>query len=679
MASISSLGIGSGLDLGSLISGLLQAERAPAENRLAFKEQTITTKLSAFGLLRSSLAQFQSSLSGLQSSAAFNAKTSTLSDSSLFSATTTSTADTGSYSVEVSALAKSHSLASNAATAYSSVDDSIGSGSLSIQFGTTGTGPYSFSADASKPAQVIEVSALNNNTTLSGLRDYINDNDYDVQASIINDGNGYRLVLTSENTGAANSMEITVSGDGDGDDEDNSGLSQLAFNAAAQSSLTQTVAAQDAALSINGLDITRDTNVITGAIDGVTLNLLKSDPGTVIQVDIAENRAEITASINSFVDSYNELVNNIKSLTSYNAESGSGSVLTGDFTVRSIGSQIRNLVFGRVSGLQGNIRSLVDIGVSTNSNGTLEIDSSKLQEALIDNSSEVEALFTLQGRSSSSAMNYVSSTSDTQPGNYPVNLVSYLTQGTYSGGAVNSLRVRNNNNNLTLLIDGISTGNILLTNATYASETALASEIETQINAAAALVTAGKSVSVNYIASSNRFDIVSNSSGSGSSVEVTAVAGQTNNDFGISVANGIDGTDPSATINGVAASLSGNILTSNSGDSLGLSVELLNNVTGNVGSISVTRGLAGMLDDLMDRLLQADGTIAAREESLNDGIEEINGDRINLDNRISKLEARLVRQFTALDVLVAQFNQTSSFLSQQLANLPKPNSISGNN
>ena len=141
MAVISSLGVGSGLDLGSLVSGLIEAERAPVANRLAVKEQNLTAELSAFGLLRSSLAQFQSSLSGLQSATAFNAKDISLSNDSVFSATVENFADVGSYSVEVSALAKAQSLASNAATAFTTVDDVVGEGTLTIQFGTTTTGP----------------------------------------------------------------------------------------------------------------------------------------------------------------------------------------------------------------------------------------------------------------------------------------------------------------------------------------------------------------------------------------------------------------------------------------------------------------------------------------------------------------------------------------------------------
>jgi flagellar hook-associated protein 2 len=680
MATISSLGVGSGLDLGSLVTGLLEAERAPTENRLDLKQQNITTELSAFGLLRSSLAQFQSSLSGLQSSTAFDAKEMSLSDSAVFSASVENFADIGSYSIEVSALAKAQSLASNAATAFATVNDPVGTGTLTIQYGTTAPGPYSFSPDLARATETIVVNATNGNTTLSGLRDYINDNDYGMQASIVNDGNGYRLLLTSQDTGAANSMEITATGDGDGDDNDNLGLSQLAFNASVQTSMLQTVGAQDAAMSINGLNITRDTNTVTGAINGVTLDLLKADIGNLVSIDVKESRTEVTASINGFVEAYNELNKNINTLTSYDPETGTGSALTGDFTVRSIKSQIRSIIFGSVSGLTGNIRSLVDIGITTNTEGSLDVDSSKLDDALNNYASEVETLFSLQGRTTDPGVRYLSATADTIPGEYGVNVTSLLTKGVLTGtGTVNDLTVQSNRDNMTLTVDGFSTGSITLTSATYLTEAALASEIQTQINAASTLLTNGISVSVNYDAPGDRFVITSNSSGLGSSVAITVVDPQTFNQFGLAVGNGSDGTDLAGTINGQPAIAQGQVLTSLSGDSQGLSIEVPSGPIGNRGTLTVSNGLAKMLDNLLDNFLLSDGFIASREESINDSLDDIADERIKLDDRLASLEARLIRQFSALDILVAQFNQTSIFLTQQLANLPKPNSINNNN
>ncbi len=679
MAAISSLGVGSGLDLGSLVSGLIEAERAPVANRLAAKEQDLTAELSAFGLLRSSLSQFQTSLGGLQSSTAFDAKSISLSNDGIFSASVENFADIGSYSVEVTAIAKAQSLASSAATAFTTVDDVIGNGILTIQFGTTTTEPYGFTPDPEQGPQAITVNAANGNNTLSGLRDYINDNDFDVQASIVNDGSGYRMVLTSERTGAQNSMELTVTGDADGNDNDNSGLSQFAFNAAAQTGMFQTVSAQDAALSINGLNITRDTNTVSGAINGVTLDLIKADGGNIVNVDVEENLSEVTASINGFVQAYNDLAENIDALTAYNPETESGSILIGDFTVRSISNQIRNTIFSSVSGLDGNIRSLVDIGITTSSSGKLDIDNTRLKDALTNNGAQVEALFSLQGSTTDPGVRYLAATPETLSGDYAVSVTSFLTQGTLTGtDPVTDLRVRNNSNNMTLQVDGFSTGNITLTNGNYPNEDALATEIETQINAAATLIANSVSVTVNYDVPSDRFVITSISSGVGSSVEITAIDPQVDNRYGLTVGSGVDGTDFIGSINGIPATAEGKVLTSGSGDSKGLSVEVFAGLTGNRGTVSVTRGLAGTLDSLLDRFLQVDGFIASRENNINARLEDIEDERFKLDGRISSLEARLIRQFAALDALVAQFNQTSSFLTQQLANLPKPNSIGSN-
>jgi flagellar hook-associated protein 2 len=683
MAVISSLGVGSGLDLSSLVTGLLDAERAPAANRLATKEQNFATELSGFGLLRSSLAQFQTSLDGLQSADVFDAKAITLSDTSVFTATAENSADIGNYSIEVTALAKAQSLASSAATAFASVDDVVGTGTLEIQFGTTATGPYAFTPDLTRSVQTIEVSVANNNTTLSGLRDYINDKDngYDLQASIINDGNGYRLLLTSVDSGADNSMEITAIGDGDGFDNDNAGLSQLAFNASAQTSMIQTVAAEDAALSINGLKISSETNNIVGAINGVTLDLLKADPGNFISVDVKESRSGITASVSGFVTAYNALVENIDSLTSYDPETGARSALVGDFTVRSIGNQIRNIIFGGLSDFNGNIRSLVDVGITTSSSGTLKLDSSKLADVLQDYPSEVEALFSRQGVATDSGVNYLSATSDTRSGDYAINVTSAATQGLLNGGSgVNNLTIDANNDNLTFLIDGLSSGNLSLTQGVYASAADLASEIQTRINASAALQSSGISVIVAYDGINDRFDITSDQYGSISSVEITAIDVNSNNDLGFSVGQGVAGIDMVGTIDAGLAAVNDQSLTSLGGNSHGLSVEILSpGGLGARGTISFSPGIAGRLDALLNNFLESDGFIASREESINDGLDDIFDERIKLEDRISSLEARLIRQFSALDALVAQFNQTSNFLSLQLANLPKPNSINNNN
>ena len=175
--------------------------------------------------------------------------------------------------------------------------------------------------------------------------------------------------------------------------------------------------------------------------------------------------------------------------------------------------------------------------------------------------------------------------------------------------------------------------------------------------------------------------ITSDSFGPTSTVEITNVDPDTFVDFGLAVGLGVDGTDTgiAGTIDGVSATVNGQILTSVSGNSNGLSVQVLSSGFGDRGSVSITGGLANSLDTLLDNFLETDGFISSREESLNESLDDLDDEIIKLDDRIAILEARLIQQFSALDILISQFNNTSNFLTQQLANLPSPNSINGNN
>ncbi|MDH5352811.1 MAG: flagellar filament capping protein FliD [Gammaproteobacteria bacterium] len=672
---ISSIGVGSGLDLSAIISGLLNAERVPTETRLAYKEKDITAELSAFGAVRSTLSLFQGSLDKLQSESLFNNKKTTVSDSSILTVKADEEAKAGSYSVEVSAIAQKQSLATNASTPFTEMTDTIGTGTLTIRFGETSTGPYAFTPDTSKATQTITVSAENNNTTLSGMRDYINDNDFGFEASIVNDGNGYRLLFTSDSTGAKNSMEITVSSDGDGNDADNSGLSQLAFNASAQTSVSQTVSAQDAALSINGLDITRDSNRVSGAIEGVTLDLLKADIGNQIKVEVSDNYVPAENAIQEFVSTYNDLVNNLNTLTAYDAETGAAGILNGDFTIRSITSQLRRQISSTIAELSGDVRLLADIGITTNSGtGTLDIDSTMLSDALKNSPDQVEALFGRQGRPEDSNISYLTANDDTLAGNYAVNITTLATQGSYSSTAVNSLVIDTNNDDFTIKVDGLE-ASISLSAGTYASGDILAEHIQSQINGNDSIKSSEASVTVSYDAVNNKFDISSASYGSGSSVELTAIDLNSTADLGLSVAVGTDGVDVAGTINGYQATGTGQTLTSDSGDSKGLELLISGGGLGSRGKVSFSSGLAHSLDGVLNQFLESNGLIASRENGLKDSLEDIENQRENLETRLISLEERLIKQYTALDTLIAQFNQTSNFLSQQLANLPKPNSI----
>jgi flagellar hook-associated protein 2 len=679
MASISSLGVGSGLDLGNIVSSLIAAERAPTEQRLDFKEDGLTTELSAFGVFRSSISLFQGASKSLDAAMSGSTKSVTNSDDSVLSTTATSIAAPGSYSVEVSALSQAHAMATSSTTAFEDVNDIIGAGNLSISFGTTTSGPYNFVQDTAKATQSITVSAENGNTTLSGLRDYINDNDYGIQASIVNDGNGFRMVLVSEDTGAKNSMQITVSEDSVGSDIDNDGLSQLAYNSSAQGSMTQTVAAEDAALTINGLEITRESNSVVGAINGVTLNLLQADLGNVVKINVSENVNEAKSAINDFVDTYNGLVSGMTALTKYDAETGTSGILNGDSIVRSFRSQLSNLLSNRLSGLSGNIQSLVDVGITTKADGTFQINNSTLDNALKNSRLEVESLFSVQGLPSDSEIEYLSATGDTMVGDFSVNITALATQGVYNGTAINSaLTIGSTNDEFAIKVNGVLSGNIKLSSGTYADEAALATHIEAQINADDAIKAGDGLVSVIYDSVNNRFDISSKKYGEASKIEFTTIDDTTTTDIGFFLGSGTSGADVIGTINGFAATGNGQTLTSDLGLSKGLSLNINGGLVGSRGSVPFSRGLSSSLEALLTSYLEKDGFISTRENGIKNNIEDISEQRGKLDLKIDSLESRLISQFTALDSLIAKFNNTSSFLTQQLASLPEPNSIGKN-
>jgi flagellar hook-associated protein 2 len=609
----------------------------------------------------------------LKSSSTFDTKSISQSDATLFTSSVTNTADVSQYSIEVTSLAGAHALATGADAGFSNINDSVGTGTLTVKFGETSIGPYAFTADTTKATQTIDVSTANNNTTLSGLREYINDGDYGVKASIVNDGSGFRMVLTSENTGAKNSIEITVSGDADGTNDDNLGLSRFAFNSDAQVSATQTTEAKDAALLVNGLSITRDTNTVAGAIDGVTLNLLKAETGTLVNLDVTENNQKVKQSISDFVQGYNNLVSRIDSLTDFTPGSDSNGVLIGDFTVRSIANQLRNVLSRPVDGLAGDIQSLSNIGISTSVDGTISINDSKLDEVLANDPTLVQSLFTVEGRPTDSEVQYSSASNLTKAGSYLVEIDAIATQGSYTGTTLNSLIVNGNNDQFSLKVDGNDATSLTLAQGTYADGAAFAAHLEAQVNDSANLKLIGASVAISYDQTNNKLIIQSNRHGSVSSIEFTSIDTNFATDFGLSVSAGTQGTDIVGEIDGQTATGNGQLLSSYTGDSSGLFLKVDTTTTGLHGSVEFSRGIADTLDAMLTGFLGDTGFVSSREGVLTTSISDISDERSTLDLRIASIESRLVAQFSALDSLVARFQSTSNFLTQQLDNLPGSN------
>jgi flagellar hook-associated protein 2 len=373
MASISSPGLGSGLDVSGIITKLMQVESQPL-TRLTQQEASYQAKLTAFGSVKGALSSLQTASQTLKSTSTFTGKSASVSDSSVLSATSTSTASAGSYDISITTLAKNHIVHSSGTYGLT---DGFNGGTLAFQIGSDGG-----SGGTTKSV------TIPNSSTLSQVRDAINAGDVGVSASIVNDGTTNRLVLSSTTTGSAGNIRITATQSGTGNTQN---ISDFDY-AGVDGTMLQDRAADNAVFSVNGLDITRSSNTVTDAIDGVTLSLSKE--ASTAKVTVAANSAAATSAVDSFVKAYNDAVTQLKTLTAYDATNKKSSILTGDSTARNIQAQLSAMVQTNVSGITGGVTRLSNIGITVQKDGTLATNSSTLAAALADPGKDVAALFT---------------------------------------------------------------------------------------------------------------------------------------------------------------------------------------------------------------------------------------------------------------------------------------------
>lgn len=373
MATITAQGVGSGLDINSIVTQLVAAERAPQENRLNSKEALIQARLSAYGSLKSAFTTFQDSLTALQDVDSFNKRATSVAEGASFTATADSTAVSGNYAVEVQQIATNHKIAS---AAYTDESTSVGTGTLDI----TVDGD-SFSIDVESGAD-----------SLAEIRDAINSatDNVGVSASIVNDQDGAHLVLTSNETGEANEIEVAVTVDG-GDTGD---LTQLAFDPNALiNPVDEKVAALDSIVVVDGFTQTSATDVVEDVITGVSFTLTEENPGETFNFSVSLDTASVRRTVESFVSSYNNLSSVIRDLTSYDPETNTAGLLQGDSTTRGIATGLRNIFNTAVSGLSSELDTLNELGITTNISGELELDPATLNSVLDDNFSAIANIF----------------------------------------------------------------------------------------------------------------------------------------------------------------------------------------------------------------------------------------------------------------------------------------------
>ncbi len=662
MANISSLGLGSGVLNSDLVDQLVQAERAPTENRLTQKTEQTQALLSAYGKLRSAVTELRLPMRQLSAPDNLKAFSASSSNEGIGVSVDSTKASRGTYSVEVTSLAGAQALASRDVFADRDAT-SVGQGTLTLNVGDKTT---NLTIDSS-------------NDTLQGLANAINDSDAGVSAGVIDTGNGFQLVLSADETGTANAVSISVSGDTGGTDTDNQGLSRFAFNTGmdTDAGLQETIAASDAVMKINGVEVTRSTNSFENVIDGLTFDITETGSST---IKVQQDLGAVADRVQGFVDKFNSLQSTIDSLAGFNAEAGVGSLLTGDSTVRSIQNQLRQVLTRVVPGLENaSVRSLADVGITTNfETGGLEFDRARFEEQLKNNPDDVTALFAEQGRTTDSQVEFVRSGLNTEPGRYDINITQAATQGALSGAAFTApLTIGAGNDELTFQVNGETSVSVQLTQQTYNTAQELADEIQAQLNANNALNASGSGVQVG-IGSGGELTFTSSDYGSDSNVSLTSV--EDGSAYGLSAATGTSGIDVAGTIGGRTAEGDGQVLFlgSGNGGASGLQVRILGDQTGSRGSITFVEGVAERTVDLVSSFVGADGAIESRTESLNRDLEQIQENQARLEERIAAYRERLVSQFTAADSLISQLNSTQDYVSQQLAALAPQNNRNNN-
>ena len=360
---LTSMGVGSGIDVSTLVTTLVNAKKKPQQDQITNQSALANTQLSALGQVGAALSALQSAMAPLTDGSAFNARMVSTGDSTVLTASASGSPVSGSYNIVVSQLATSLK-ASSAAFADSSAK--VGTGTLTL----------------SVNGQSMSLELDDSNNSLAQVRDAINkaSNNPGVSATIVNGTDGAHLVLSGTRTGVANGFVVSSSG-GDG------GLAALDYDVAASSgnALSVITVAQDAEYTIDGLAGHSAGNTISGAIDGLTLNLAKVGEST---LTVANDSSKATSALTNLVNTYNSFVGIYQNLTKYDATSGTAGAMLGDATLNSINSTLSRIIGGTANGA-----TLSSIGISLQVDGTLKLDSGKLASALGDGGRQVGNLF----------------------------------------------------------------------------------------------------------------------------------------------------------------------------------------------------------------------------------------------------------------------------------------------
>ncbi|QZA79200.1 flagellar filament capping protein FliD [Deefgea tanakiae] len=656
------------IDVNSIVTQLMAVERQPLK-KIEVQNIGNNARLSAYGTIKSGLASFQTAAKALSNPESFTTIKANSSASDEVGVSAAKNAAQGSFAVEVTQLAKNQKLASGSFAASTSI---VGSGQITFEFGTYSTSGAvtSFTSNADKTSKTITIDEKNN--TLAGLRDAINNSGANVTASIVNDGTGYKLALVSKDTGEANSLRITTT-DGDGSNTDALGLSVFAYDATANpaisklpvTNMVQTQNAQNSVFKMDGISVSKSSNVVSDAIDGVTLTLSKITTAPV-NISISNDTSGISKAVQAFVKSYNDLSKTLKDLSAYNPETKQGGLLNGDATIRSLQTSLRSALNQVVSGTGSDFSSMSQVGVKTDQNGVLTVDSAKLNAAITKDVQGVISLFATNSRTSDSMIKIDSFSPQTSSmNNTPIAVISNATQASYTSSALvfppSGFVVDSSNKNFSISING-KTASVNLNEGSYTKEQ-LAAELQTRVNSNSLFTDAKATINVK-IGSDNKIVMTNPRYGSEGSLAI-------NSDLlGTGILNTISGTDVRVKVGGEIKTGVGQQVTLDNG----MRFSVLGGAAiapdgADRGTINFSKGLGYQIDTLIGKMLEKGGVVDARVDGMNTRSKMLADRTTNFNQRMDDVEKRYRAQYAALDVAVSAMQNMSNRLSEMLSKL----------
>lgn len=637
-------GLVSGIDVDSIIQKLADLE-AKQTRKYADQQSALIARQKAFQDVNTRLASFKDAATKLSASSYFSARTATVDNTNAL-VTAKSSAVPGQYAFKVDTLAQSHQLASQS---YSDLTATrLGTGTFSIMAGS----------------QTTSVALDSSNNTLGGLRDAINAAGTNVRASIIQDGtSSYRLMLSSKETGETNAMTISSS-----------------LSGGTGPTLTTLQAAQDATVTLGSgpgaITARRASNNLQDVIPGVTVNIASVTQGSRLNISVTQDTSAIEAGAKAFVDQYNNLQDFIIQQSKFNADTNSGGVLLGDFTLRGIQSEVQNVISSAVTGVSSGFNSLADVGISLGGDGKMTLDSATFQAKLAESPEGVTRLFALTGSSTNAGVQFLGATTytDTVGATYAVNITQPALQARVTAGSAQSDVLAADE---TLTINGIS---IALTSGMSRSAVVDAINSRSSQTGVSARSTAldgtgsGEFITLTTAAygGSAKISVVSTSSNSDSSPLSSGFGNTTATEISPEGESGAGtgnvGQSVAGTINGEAATGSGQVLTGNRNNphTDGLRLRVTAAAAGSLGNVKVYSGMASMTQQTLARLTDiVSGPLTTEQDALQTRVDDLQKVIDKLNDRVASNSDLLRAKFNKMEAILGQLNAQSDQLKAQ--------------